>query len=76
MKAFDLPVDSPLTVSYQAETGQLTVACYQPIAGQAEGIAMRLVLTPQAAAALSLALRHLESEGIDLSAAATPPTRQ
>jgi hypothetical protein len=74
-KHWTLPVDGPLSIHLDA-SGTLTLEAYYPIAGQTDAIALRLVLTPEAAAALAQSIHPLEAQGIDLTAAARPATHQ
>ena len=74
-KPWTLTVDGPLSIHLDA-SGTLTLEAYYPTPGQSETIALRLVLTPEAAAALAQSIHPLEAQGIDLTAAARPATHQ
>lgn len=74
MLTLELTVDAPLRLRLDA-SGRLDVECYHALS-DGQTAALRLALTPQAAAALFQAIGHLRDQGIDPSADAKPPTQQ
>lgn len=61
--AIDLWIEEPISLSLSPQ-GELTVTCFQQIAGSTNPLKMHLRFTPEAGGQLLALTKHLQDEGL------------